>query len=199
MRSSFCYYLGYSPMCDDIYIITQSVLVMKYVEGKRFYMCLATLFAGFWINGGAKISMKSSFMEMHSAVVKCQAKILLFRVNCWLLNLLVSREKRERCEKRCRCERNTLWYRPRQIFWNSAQFTVVREWSKLTFIFSSSEVALTCCFVYRSHYHLAILCSIITTIINARRSMSSLVWHSLADWSCEHHNGVKMAGNVNFV
>jgi len=78
-------------------------------------------------------------------------------------------------------ERNTLWYKPQQIFWNSAHFfnTVVREGSKLTLIFFSSEVA--CCFVYRSHYHLAILCCIITTIINARRSISSLAWHSLAD------------------
>ena len=37
------------------------------------------------------------------------------------------------------------------------------------------------CFVYRSHYHRAILFGMISTIINARMSMSSLAWHLVAD------------------
>ena len=52
----------------------------------EIYMCLAAVFGDSRINGGAKISIKSSFTEIlflsvHSAAVKCQAKILLVGVN----------------------------------------------------------------------------------------------------------------------
>ena len=65
-------------------------------------MCLAAQFDDSRIDEGAKISIKSSFMEIiflsvHSTEVMCQAKILLFGVNCrlWLAGL---GEKWERYE-----------------------------------------------------------------------------------------------------
>ena len=47
-------------------------------------MCLAALFANSRINGGAKVSIKSSFISVDSAAVKYQAKILVVGVNCRL-------------------------------------------------------------------------------------------------------------------
>ena len=52
-------------------------------------MCLAAPFDDSRIDGRAKISIKSSFMEIiflsvYSTEVMCQAKILLFGVNCRL-------------------------------------------------------------------------------------------------------------------
>ena len=56
---------------------------------REIYIYLALL-ADSWINGGAKISIKSSvihgdsFFFVHSDEVMSQVKIILFGLNCWL-------------------------------------------------------------------------------------------------------------------
>lgn len=64
-------------------------------------MCLGALFADSRINGGAKVSVKSFFMEIvlffsvYSVLMKCQAKLILLGVSNRLWVAGLERKKRK--------------------------------------------------------------------------------------------------------
>ena len=83
----FLFSMSYLLVEVFVKVSIQSVLVINLEEHERFIFHLA-LFADSRINGGAKISIKSSvihgdsFFSVHSEEVMCQANIILFGLNC---------------------------------------------------------------------------------------------------------------------
>ena len=84
----FFYFLDVLFACGSIRQGLDPERVSDESRGTREIYIHLALFADSRINGGAKISIKSSaihgdsFFSVHSEEVMCQAKIILFGLNC---------------------------------------------------------------------------------------------------------------------